>query len=142
VTDINSFVQRIIVLHPALQRAIARACSESSPLAVPITVLMGEIADALSAGIEEFSIHDRREIFATLEEELCNGEETAKNAIATGFLESLQAKASSGEFDFREIAAYLGKHSKAYCTAWDNYTGVATPGLHDNSLTTPPDCSG
>jgi hypothetical protein len=60
---------------------------------------------------------------------LTTADEDTQTAVATGYLESLLAQASSGAIDFRSIAGTLGPESSKYCRAWDTFTGVKTDGL-------------
>ena len=49
--------------------------------------------------------------------------------FATNFLEGLQNIESSGQVSASEFVPFLGSKSKEYCKAWDEFTGVKTPGL-------------
>lgn len=51
------------------------------------------------------------------------------NAACTCFLENLLNIASSNEIDYSRFIPYLGEKSKEYCRAWDEFTGVKSPGL-------------
>jgi hypothetical protein len=126
-------LQQFDALHPALRGGRERLAAEWSPDDPPLTLIMGAYADALSQEIEQLDPPTLRALFAAVEEVLAGDEEPAATAVATGFLGCLQGHDSSGRFDFREIAGYLGASSRAYCWAWDQFTGVTTPGLESET---------
>lgn len=51
------------------------------------------------------------------------------NASCTCFLENLINRASAGRISYDRFIPYLGEKSKEYCRAWDEFTGVKSPGL-------------
>lgn len=51
------------------------------------------------------------------------------NAACTCFLEDLINIASHGRISFERFIPYLGEKSKEFCRAWDEFTGVKSPGL-------------
>ena len=53
------------------------------------------------------------------------------NAACTCFLESLINRASWGGIPYNRFVPYLGEKSREFCRAWDEFTGVKTPGLWD-----------
>jgi hypothetical protein len=69
------------------------------------------------------------EIFNLIEQLTVDGDAEVKNAIATCFLENLLNVASTGRVDARKFVNLLGPKSRAYCKAWDEFTGVRTEGL-------------
>jgi hypothetical protein len=38
-------------------------------------------------------------------------------------------RASAGRIPYERFIPYLGEKSKEYCRAWDEFTGVKSPGL-------------
>lgn len=82
-----------------------------------------------SSNIGNISDDSLRRILEVVEDAAANGEEAAKNAATTGFLENLQNRAASGAFPFEHIVPMLGKACLDFCLAWDGFTGVRTPGL-------------
>lgn len=70
------------------------------------------------------------EIFSLVEYFLNEGEFSVKAAAATCFLENLINYTSAGTLAPEKLIPYLvGKKSIEYCKAWDEFTGVKTPGL-------------
>lgn len=51
------------------------------------------------------------------------------SAACTCFLENLLNTASWENIKYDRFIPYLGKRSKEYCKAWDEFTGVRSPGL-------------
>ncbi|MFZ9595026.1 MAG: DUF7674 family protein [Bdellovibrionia bacterium] len=73
------------------------------------------------------------QVFARIEFLLSghNASEKVKNAVCTCFLENL-INAFSEELNQLKIwIPLLGPESREYCKAWDQFTGVKTPGLWD-----------
>lgn len=54
------------------------------------------------------------------------------NAACTCFLENLINTASFGTIEYSRFIPFLGEKSKEYCRAWDEFTGVKSPGLWEN----------
>lgn len=71
----------------------------------------------------------RKEIFNVMEDILCKGEESVKEAVVTCFLENLQNSTEPGKFSGKSFVGYLGTRAREYCIAWDKLTGVKTDGL-------------
>lgn len=59
-------------------------------------------------------------------------EKNFDDAICTCFFEDLINSASSGNIQYERFIPYLGEKSKEYCKAWDQFTGVRSPGLWDD----------
>lgn len=57
------------------------------------------------------------------------GTKEVKDAVATCFLENLINAVGWGKFPASRFVHLLGKESKKYCRAWDEFTGVKTKGL-------------
>jgi hypothetical protein len=73
-----------------------------------------------------FSEAQTRELFRLLEDVLANGGAADGDAVATGFFEALLNAWDAG-FDLRSVWPALGPDSRAYCRAWNDFTGVETP---------------
>lgn len=65
------------------------------------------------------------EVFKLIEQFMDEGEQNIKNAVATCFLENLQNVGTPPE----KWVQYLGEKSRSFCQAWDEFTGVSTPGI-------------
>lgn len=116
-------------LHGFFAEAIANARTEWEPEDPPITVVMSTLGRALASGVQECKQTDLKRVFDLVESLLTDGQDEVKNAVATGFLESLLSESSASKFDFRRIATFLGKQAIRYCREWDKFTGCRTPGI-------------
>lgn len=69
-----------------------------------------------------------KSVFLFVEEMLKNGDVSVRDAFATCFLENILNLVPSkiSPIDFIPL---LGPSSIDYCRAWDEFTGVKTPGL-------------
>jgi hypothetical protein len=70
-------------------------------------------------------------IFSFIENLIINGDQDVRDAATTCFLENLLNYDSAGRVKASTFVHLLGPESKAYCKAWDEFTGVKTPGLWD-----------
>jgi hypothetical protein len=71
-------------------------------------------------------------IFSFAEYLMTEGEHEVQEAIATCFLENLINATSWNTIPASSFVRFLGEESKAYCKAWDEFTGVKTEGLWDD----------
>jgi hypothetical protein len=67
--------------------------------------------------------------FILIERLMVEGTEEVQTAAATCFLENLINAVSWERISAESFVHLLGKESKAYCRAWDEFTGVKTEGL-------------
>ena len=71
----------------------------------------------------------KQEVFSLIEFLLTEGDEVVKTAVATCFLENLMNAMSANRLSHEDFVPFLRKKSRAHCKAWDEFTGVTTPGL-------------
>lgn len=69
-------------------------------------------------------------LFNLIERLLTEGSAEVRDAAATCFLENLTNRSDS--LDPRLYVPLMGPESRNYCRAWDDFTGVKTPGLYDD----------
>ena len=79
--------------------------------------------------IKEGNLDGLGAIFQMVEQVMDEGDPTARDAIATCFLENLINQASAGNIPYSAFVGLLGPRSRAFCKAWDEFTGVPTEGL-------------
>lgn len=103
-----------------------KAFGEDQGISIQMIPIINYVSDAILLNDNS----DLKEILEFVEFLLVRGDESLKNAIATTFLEALLAK-DFNEKQFRILSKLLGKESVEYCKAWDEFTGVKTPGLWD-----------
>ena len=70
-----------------------------------------------------------KKIFSYIEFLLNEGDEKIKDAVSTVFLEHLINASSAGTITPESFVHLLGKESKNFCKAWDEFSGIKTPGL-------------
>jgi hypothetical protein len=81
---------------------------------------------------DKLSSVKKKEIFDLAEEFMCQGDSDVQNGVATCFLEDLINCASANRIKYSDFVPFLGKESKEYCKAWDEFTGVKSEGLWES----------
>ena len=121
--DTARFCEMLVVADPELASIIGRVTSGH----LTIGNAMAEVGEMTLARARANETGRLGSVFRLAEQGLVEGTETVKDAVATQFLETLQHGSDS------EVASVwlpmLGEESRAYCRAWDEFTGVRTPGL-------------
>jgi hypothetical protein len=111
--------------------ALDRLEQDWSPEPPPEILAAGTLARAFCSSLPSLSTSDIASVGERVEVLLTTGDDNVKDAIATGFLESLLSQASKGTMNLRSVKGMLGPESRKYCRAWDEFTGVKTDGLWD-----------
>lgn len=93
----------------------------------PNTVAAGEMGWETCEVIDLLTDSEMKKI-ADLVEQMCGEGDDVATAVMTGFLEAFVARATEKE-SVVKFVRMLGPESRAYCEAWDRFTGVVTPGL-------------
>jgi len=116
-----------------LEALLAGVLGETSGQATSISDFMAvaALSRLIVANVAAMTDDDLAAVFGMIERVVDFGDEEARNAATTGFLENLQNRSSSGNFSFEQIAPFLGPASRRYCEEWDRFTGVKTPGIGD-----------
>lgn len=93
-----------------------------------------EFSDFVSGKFRNGSYPNAKKIFDSMEFLLedQNSDEKVQTLVTTCFLENMQNQSSNGAFSPSLFVPLLGPKSREYCKAWDEFTGVATPGLWSN----------
>jgi hypothetical protein len=128
------YFRSLAALSEPTRKAFQTLEMEWKPDSPPNTIAMGTVARALAAGVKTTSRDQIRAVLEFAEQLLTNADQTTRDAVATGFLESLLSEASAGRFDFSSIDSLLGNESRKYCNAWDTFSGVVTKGLSQSSI--------
>ncbi|NEB06080.1 hypothetical protein [Streptomyces sp. SID13726] len=98
----------------------------------PLTVRLGALGRAYTGTSAQaptpaaFSEAQTRQLFRLLEDIQVDGSDQDRDAVATGFFEVLLNAWDKG-FDLRSVWPAVGPESRAYCLAWNDFTGVPTP---------------
>jgi hypothetical protein len=95
----------------------------------PITVAMTTVGRALAQNAKNLPTEELAAVLGFVERLLTESDRSTQEATATGFLEALLGEASAGHFDFGLIDPLIGRETRKYCLAWDDFTGVRTSGL-------------
>lgn len=94
------------------------------------TLRFAGLARVLVSNVDQMSSSEIADVMGAIERGMTNAAPSVADAVATGFLERLLSDASAGRLTFSTLAPFLGQASREYCQAWDEFTGVLTPGLH------------
>jgi hypothetical protein len=70
--------------------------------------------------------------FDTVEDLLVNGDRVVSEAIAMEFLENLLNRSSHGYFPIESFFNYLGKESKAFCKANEEFWGIENSKFYED----------
>jgi hypothetical protein len=92
----------------------------------PLGIRLGALGRQFARRSAEVSPEQRREVLRILEEVQVSGTESDAAAVATGFFEALLAAWDRGS-DLRSLWPDIGSKCRAYCLAWNEFTGVKTP---------------
>lgn len=90
---------------------------------------LAEFASYLIDNIDCLSSGKREDIFLLVERCLSEGDDAVKDAVATCFLENLLNAVSEKRIEASSFVKFLGAKSRTFCEAWDDFTGLNTPGL-------------
>jgi hypothetical protein len=93
---------------------------------LPLTIRLAHLGRAFAENVDRLTGSQRRQVLGVLEHVLVDGSEYDKNAVATGFFEALLGRWDNG-FDLRSVWADVGPESRAYCLAWNRFTGIESP---------------
>lgn len=94
-----------------------------------LTLDMIELATYASALLELGEKDELPRIFALMESMLGEGSEDVKDAVATGFLETVVNPVTAETPYLPALVGLLGEKSKAYCQDWLRFTGGKLPDL-------------
>lgn len=96
-----------------------------------LCVRCSEFAGLAIEKFHRMSQTERKLLFGTVELFLTEGDEDVQDAVATCFLEDIASAVYENKVSAKLLVPLLGEESRAYCKAWDEFTGVKTPGLCD-----------
>ncbi|MGW4380647.1 hypothetical protein [Kitasatospora sp. NPDC004531] len=93
--------------------------------APPLTLRLATLGAQYARHADDFTDDQTRRLFALLESVLA-AEGAEADAVAAGFFEALLNAWDNG-FDLARTWPSVGPESRAYCLAWNDFTGVRTP---------------
>ena len=92
---------------------------------------LSALTDFVLDRVEADAMEDFPSLFDTVEMLMVDGDSDVKDAVATCFLENL-LNVTPRCIPPERFVPLLGPESRAFCRAWDEFTGVKTPGLWNN----------
>ncbi|MCX6219080.1 hypothetical protein [Spirosoma sp.] len=90
---------------------------------------MIELAAYTNEQLENKENNDLEAIFQLMENMLNTGSDEVKNAVATGFLESVINPVTADTEYLPLLTTLLGEKSRAYCREWLSFSGAQLPDL-------------
>jgi hypothetical protein len=113
--------------HPRLREAAAKVIGYWHPGAVPVTIALAEIGGALVGAEPDVDDETLGQVAAQVEVLLAERSAVA-DAVATGLLEAICHRSEESPSSVERIVGHRGVRALAYIRAWDEFTGVETPG--------------
>ncbi|MGW6917345.1 DUF7674 family protein [Kitasatospora sp. NPDC054939] len=93
---------------------------------LPLVFALADFGQSLANNASNVTDAQMGEIFGRMEEILESGSEDESTAVATGFLEALMNAWDQG-FDLERSWRHVGPQARAYCLAWNAYSGISSP---------------
>lgn len=88
----------------------------------PMTILMGTLGEVYVHEAERLSEVAKSSFFAIVEQALREGDDRARNAVATGLLEAAVSTVERAGADRSEVIdRYAGPLARQYLQAWDDF---------------------
>lgn len=122
--DSNTALKRLVTTADFLQMAYERLVADWQPDAPPLTIIFADLGRTLCRHVGALPEATTRELCVNIEDLMMHGDEAVKNAVATGMLEAVLSESSAKRFDISALARWFGPKTKAYCLAWDAFTGI------------------
>jgi hypothetical protein len=122
-------ISRVLQVLPAFRARWMKYAAEQEGCGERLYSL--EIAELARFVSDDSGLSSRQlsELFDFVEEVLANGADAEKDLVATCFLENLANAVSAGHLSAARIVPFLGRRSKEFWRAWDDFTGLTTENL-------------
>lgn len=127
--DATAAIQQLLATATHIRSQHELLINEWQPDAPPLTIVFSSAGRALCSQISNLLDPEIATLWQAVERLIVHGDSAVKNAVTTGLLELVLGEASAGRFDMKLITKYLGPETKAYCKAWDEFTGCKTLGI-------------
>ena len=122
----------LAALSPETKAALERSVAMESSQRLRVSAAFHAIGAAIGSKRSPVADSDKKKLFAFAEELLTKGTPEVSNAIATCLLEQVWTAARESGFDFATVDPYLGRESRNYLIAWDDFQKTKTKGLTRN----------
>lgn len=121
----NNTINKILEIFPDFENSWAEYLrdwqgDESREVGIDIISFLGFVSDKLSNN----EAYDYKKVFDLIETFLIEGDEEIIYAFEMNFLENLLNRSSHGNFPVDSFFPYLGKESKAFCKANEEFWGI------------------
>jgi hypothetical protein len=115
-------LERLAGTSAHLRQALDRAKADAYPdLPLP-TLTFADLGRVFSSSFHDLTDAERRAVGDCVEDILRDGDDSAKNAVATGFIEAVVSWTDSHPDVRDDIRSYLGVEAINYWRAWNLFT--------------------
>jgi hypothetical protein len=125
----SEFIASITSIDDKFLESVQTAESEFAPASPPVTIVMSDLARTTLRCLGGLTAQKRADLFGIIDKGLGEGNDSTKNAIATGFLETLLNQVSTSELEASEVYSLLQPMAKEYCLEWNRFCGISSPEL-------------
>jgi hypothetical protein len=101
---------------------------DARTIGIDIAEFQSFISDKLKSKKE----YDYQKVFDLIEELLVHGDDDIEYAIEFNFFENLLNRSSTGHFPIESFFCYLGKESKAFCKANEEFWGIENSKFYED----------
>lgn len=120
--DLDGFAAALFAAAPTVREKLRLAGDDELPDHDMPTIWMGDAGRALAQALGELPEDQRRAAFDVVERGMDPASARLSTWVATGLLEALAGAVSRGDLDPALLASLLGRESRAYVDAWDQFT--------------------
>ena len=92
----------------------------------PVQSYFSTVGRMFALQFDNLSHENKKKICLCFDFLLCHGSESVKDAVATGSIEAISHLSDEGKINRNVLWPYLGKASKDYWIAWDEFNGIKT----------------
>ena len=120
---------RLAALSPQTQARLEVWDRAGLPVGLWVPSAFIQIGRAIASKRQPVSDRDLARLFTEIERLMHSTDGVIANAVATDLLEAVSTGALESGFDFSRVDPHLGRESRRYLLAWDDFLGQKTPGL-------------
>lgn len=120
---------RLAALSPQTQARLEVWDRAGLPVGLWVPSAFIQIGRAIASKRQPVSDRELARLFTEIERLMHSTDGVIANAVATDLLEAVSTGALESGFDFSRVDPHLGRESRRYFLAWDDFLGQKTPGL-------------